>query len=232
MTSTIGFQRWDTMLFVHFALPSPVLRAAIPSRLTLDTFGEQAYVSLTLFTIQNARLYPLPRLPGITTFHELNVRTYVRMDGVDPGVWFFSLDAASALAAALARASVRLPYYFARIERERCDDTFRYTCHRRRPAARRGTLSASWRATGGERTATPGTLEHFLVERYFLYSRALGSRLWRGQVVHPPWPLRSVEGLQLEQTLDQADNLPPLGPPAAAHHSAGVDVEFLPLRPI
>jgi uncharacterized protein YqjF (DUF2071 family) len=232
MGKAIGFQRWDSLLFVHYAVPPAVLRPLIPARLELDTFGEQAYVSLTPFTVKRARLYPLPPLPGISEFHELNVRTYVRFQGVDPGVWFFSLEAASPLAAALARASVRLPYYYADISRERRDDDFRYSCRRRPPGARDGMLSASWQVTGGERVAEPGTLEHFLVERYFLYSKALGRRLWRGQVAHPPWPLRTVENLRLQQTLDRADHLPLLGTPAATHYSEGVDVEFLPLRPI
>ena len=39
----------------------------------------------------------LPAVPGLSNFHEVNVRTYVHR-GQDPGVWFFSLDAANALA--------------------------------------------------------------------------------------------------------------------------------------
>jgi uncharacterized protein YqjF (DUF2071 family) len=232
MARRIGFQRWDSLLFVHHVVPASQLRPLIPPRLQLDTFGDQAYVTLAPFTVAGARLYPLPALPGLTTFHELNVRTYVRLSGVDPGVWFFSLDAASPLAVALARASIRLPYFFADITRERHGDLFRFRCRRRPPGARGGFLEASWQARGEPRSATPGTLEHFLVERYFLYSRALGDKLWRGQVIHPPWPLRSVESLDLRQTLDRADHLPPLGPPALAHHSDGVDVEFLPPRPV
>ncbi len=231
MARRIGFQRWDSLLFVHYAVPASVLRPLIPPRLQLDTFGEQAFVSLTPFTVKQARLYPLPPLPGTATFHELNVRTYVRLGGVDPGVWFFSLEAASPVAAALARASVRLPYFFADMDRERDGDRFRYRCRRRPPGARGAALNASWQAAGGERTAEPGTLEHFLVERYFLYSRALGDKLWRGQVMHRPWPLRSVEDLQIEQSLDRADGLPLLGNPTSAQYSEGVDVEFLPLSP-
>src|SRR3979411_64776 len=90
----IGFQRWDRLLFLHFEVPHESLRALVPSRLALDACGGRAFVSVPPFTVVGARLRGAPPLPGISQFHELNVRTYVR-NGEDRAVWFFSLDAAS-----------------------------------------------------------------------------------------------------------------------------------------
>src|SRR5690242_13494272 len=126
----IGYQRWDRILFLHWAVPPELLRPHVPRALDIDTYEGRAYVSLTPFTVRGARLRGTPYLPGLSTFHELNVRTYVHRDGGDPAVWFFSLDAASALASAIARVSVRLPYCFARMDRTIAGNRMTYECAR------------------------------------------------------------------------------------------------------
>jgi uncharacterized protein YqjF (DUF2071 family) len=221
----IGFQRWDKLLFLHWELPPDALRPLVHPRLELDTFEGRAFVSITPFTVRGAKLRALPPLPGLSDFHEVNVRTYVHLGGEDPAVWFFSLDAASALAAALARASIRLPYCYARMSRGEASGRMTYEAARVVPAAPAG-LSASWAVAGEPSAARPGTLEHFLTERYLLFSRALGQKLFRLQVHHAPWPLRRVESLEIAQTLSTADGLPPLRGPPLSHYSEGVDVDF------
>src|SRR4051812_6401634 len=104
----IGFQRWDKLLFLHWELPPESLRPLVPSRLDLDTFEGRAFVSVPPFAVRGGRVRGAPPVPGLSDFHEINVRTYVHLGGEDPAVWFFSLDAASAVAAAIARASLRL----------------------------------------------------------------------------------------------------------------------------
>jgi len=223
----IGFQRWDNLLFLHWELSPDALRPLVHPRLELDTFEGRAFVSITPFTVRGARLRGLPRLPALSDFHEVNVRTYVHLGGEDPAVWFFSLDAASAIAAALARASLRLPYCYARISRGEAGDRLTYEVARVLPAAPAG-LSASWRVAGEPAAARAGTLEHFLTERYLLFSRAFGRKLFRLQVHHAPWPLRRVDGLEVAQTLSTADGVPPLRGSPLSQYSDGVDVDFFP----
>lgn len=140
-------------------------------------------------------------------------------------MWFFSLDAASAIAAAIARASLRLPYCYARISRGLIGERQAYEAARVLPSAPAG-LSASWRIAGEAAPARPGTLEDFLVERYLLFSRAFGRKLFRLQVHHLPWPLQRVDGLEVAQTLSTADGVPPLRGQPLSQYSEGVDVDF------
>jgi uncharacterized protein YqjF (DUF2071 family) len=221
----VGFQRWHDLLFLHWDLPPDVLRPLVPPRLEVDTFEGRAFVTITPFTVRGAKLRGLPPLPALSEFHEINVRTYVHLGGEDPAVWFFSLDAASALAAALARASLRLPYCYARIHRSGAGDGRSYEASRVLPRGP-ATLSASWTAVGDPAPARPGTLEHFLTERYLLFSRAFGRKLFRLQVHHAPWLLRGVRGLEVAQTLSTADGVPLLRGAPLAQWSEGVDVDF------
>jgi uncharacterized protein YqjF (DUF2071 family) len=223
----IGFQRWDKLLFLHWPVPAELLRPLVPARLDLDTFEGRAYVTMAPFTVRRAHLRGVPPLPGLSEFHELNVRTYVRLAGADPAVWFFSLDAASAIAVAAARVSLRLPYCYARIARGTDGLRQTYDAARLLPDAR-AAFSGSWIAGKNAAPAQPGTLEHFLVERYLLFSRAFGDKLFRLQVHHEHWALQAASDVQLRQTLASADGLPQLEGEPLAQCSDGVDVEFFP----
>ncbi len=87
---------------MHWAIDANLLDPLIPSQLSIDTFDGAAWIGVIPFTMWGIRASFLPSLPGTGSFHELNVRTYVHFEGV-PGVWFFSLDAASNLAVWAAR---------------------------------------------------------------------------------------------------------------------------------
>lgn len=224
----IGLQRWHSMLFLHWALPPKALRRHVPARLAVDTFGGEAYVTMALFTVVGARLRPLPPLPGLSTFHEVSVRTYVHLDGQAPGLWFFSLDASNLLACGLARAALRLPCFFSRMRREQLRDEHHFTSRRVGLRGRRAEVDATWRSTGPLLEAQSGSREHFLTQRFFLYSNGAMGRLWRQQVHHAPWPLFSAERVELRQTLDEVLELPFLPRSSLAHASPGVDVELFP----
>ncbi len=222
----VGYQRWHEILLAHFEVSPDALRPLVDRRLELDLHDGRAWVSLTPFTMRGARLRLAPPLPTLTRFHELNLRTYVRAGGVS-GLWFLSLDAESAPAVALARATLGLPYFHARMSRSTSGDDHVYGSERTVVRGPRATFSASW-SVGGSIPALPGSLEHFLAERYALFS-VLAGRLLRVHVRHAPWPLRAVRLGKLEQTVARAAGLWVPERPALAHFSEGRDVEvFLP----
>jgi hypothetical protein len=131
----------------------------------------------------------------------------------------------------IARTAVRLPYFYAGIERNYAGGRHRYYSKRHTmglvfPAS----FVASWETSAEVGCAEPGSLEHFLTERYTLFSRAFDRKLWLGRVRHPKWPLQPVRNLQLQQNIDLGDRLPRLTGEALALYSPGVDVRFLPFR--
>ena len=129
---------WDMLAFLHWPVPAAALAARLPRGLALDTFEGQAYLGVVPFEMARTRFRWAPAIPTATRFLELNVRTYVTAGG-RPGVWFFSLDAASKLAVRGARATFRLPYFDAKMAARREGDTVHYTSertHRGAPPAR------------------------------------------------------------------------------------------------
>jgi uncharacterized protein YqjF (DUF2071 family) len=232
-----GFQRWRSLLFVHWEVPIESLQALVPAPLQIDTFGGKAYVGLIPFDMPEVRpLRGLPPVPTAARFLETNLRTYVQLDG-QPGIWFFSLEAASTLAVLAARAVFGLPYF--RAEMHMSVSTTpggvetHYTSRRiwRLPADRAphsADLDLTYKAGDPIGPAAPGTLEHFLVERYTLYARHPLLGLLRGQVRHQPYPLRRATVSRLDQSLTAAAGIEGLGPELPPLYSDGVDVEISP----
>jgi uncharacterized protein YqjF (DUF2071 family) len=225
-----GFQRWRSLLFVHWEVPASTLSSLVPRPLQVDTFEGRAYVGLIPFDMPEVRpLRGLPPIPTAGRFLETNLRTYVRLDG-QPGVWFFSLDAQSTLAVLGARAVFGLPYFRAAMTLRTAGNQTHYTSRRSwpRPGAAAATLDLQYRVGDPIGPAAPGSREHFLVERYTLYARHPLRGLLRGQVRHQPYPLRRATVSHLQQTLTHAAGLTTLGEVLPALFSDGVDVDISP----
>ena len=90
-------QTWEDLLFAHWRVDAGDLARLLPPELPLDTYDGAAWLGITPFRLTDLRLRGMPPLPWRVGFPELNVRTYATADG-RPGIWFFSLDAASVLA--------------------------------------------------------------------------------------------------------------------------------------
>jgi uncharacterized protein YqjF (DUF2071 family) len=229
---TAGHQNWRRLLFAHWPVPVADLRPLVPRCLTIDTYEGTAFVGLIPFVVQAARPVGAPPALGIE-FLETNVRTYVHLDDSEPGVFFFSLDAGSALAVIGARFSLGLPYFWA-AGRERVSDNAVDYVLRRRGGAR---PSVHLRYHVGEHLgpAEPGTLEHFLVERYRFHQQR-GPTLWTVEVAHQPYPLQRAHVQILEDELVGAARIRVPDTPPLVHFASGVDVRVFaprvrPLRP-
>jgi uncharacterized protein YqjF (DUF2071 family) len=221
---------WHELTFLHWRVPVATLRPLVPPALEIDTFEGDAFVGLVPFTMTGVRPWWAPPLPGIDDFHETNVRTYVHHQGASPGVWFFSLDAASLLAVTAARVIWRLPYHHARMTLERSEAGVRYASARKRPGPLPGTCRVSCRPLGEPAAARPGTLEHFLAERYLLYTAARRGGLLRGAVHHAPYPLQRAGIAECDETLLEAAGIARPAVAPLAHYASEVAVEIFALE--
>ncbi|HSM88231.1 MAG TPA: DUF2071 domain-containing protein [Candidatus Limnocylindrales bacterium] len=207
----IMVQRWHDLLFAHWALPPEQVRPLVPPELDLDVRQGKAWVGVVPFWMSGIRGRGMPRLPGLSTFPELNVRTYVTCRGV-PGVYFWSLDAASRLAVWGARTFYALPYFPAEMSIQSAGQEFRYSCRRLEgplPADFRG----RYRPLAVPRVREKYSLESFLTDRYCLYTVQQG-KVYRAYIHHLPWPLQDAEAEIDVNTMAQAAgiSLPASGP--------------------
>jgi uncharacterized protein YqjF (DUF2071 family) len=222
--SWIQAQTWKHLLFAHWRVPEEALRENVPEQLPLDSFDGSCWLGITPFRVDGLRLratFPVPRL---SSFLELNVRTYVT-HGDKPGIWFFSLDAESRLAVEAARLTYALPYHHASMRAHRLGEAVDYVS-RRRGAGH--CFDGRYRPTGAAAPARADTLEYFLAERYCLYTTRDGE-VFRADIHHPPWPLQPAEAEIRENSMPP----PPVeleGEPLF-HFSERQDVVIWPLEP-
>ncbi len=218
-------QNWGRLLFIHWPVNKDQLRPFIPAELALDTFEGSAWITLTPFTIWDGHLFPpfALRLPGLSSMHELNLRTYVRYEGM-PGVWFFSLDTNSWLATVGARTFFHLPYYRAMIEVKQDAAHIDYKLKRIRD---RAYFEASWNVEAKMPQSVEGSREYFLTERYCLYSRT-HDKLYRARIHHQPWPLQHAHLDRLSSNIiERHELLSPKGEPVI-HYAEEVSVDIWP----
>jgi uncharacterized protein YqjF (DUF2071 family) len=220
-------QTWFDLAFLHWRVPLEPLQRVVPSELPIDRFDGDCWVGVTPFTVAGLRLHGTPPPPLVSRFHELNVRTYVTVAG-RPGIYFFSLDAASSAAVAAARRIYRLPYFSARMSAVRRGAWINYESERADgPPA---TFAARYRPAGERLPVAEGSLERWLSERYCLYTLDERRRVLRGEIHHPPWPLEPGEAELTENTMTEHVALPLEGEPLV-HFSARQDVVFWRLAP-
>jgi uncharacterized protein len=103
-TPWVMTQTWHDLLFAHWPIPPLQLLPLVPAGFELDLFQGDAWIGIVPFRMTNVAPRFIPSLTGISTFPELNVRTYVRVAD-KPGIYFFSLDAGSRTAVLAARCS-------------------------------------------------------------------------------------------------------------------------------
>ena len=180
-------QRWEQLLFAHWAVEPEELRRLLPRAVEPDVHDGAAWLSIVAFLMVGTRP-PAARAcwRGLGAIPELNVRTYVRVANVR-GVWFLSLDTSSPLFVAIGRALYGLRYRLARMTALAEGDVIHYLSA---PAG--AAFAAAYAPSGPPVPARAGSLEHFLVERYRLFSVRHG-RLVTARVAHEPWALQPAD---------------------------------------
>jgi uncharacterized protein len=218
-------QTWTDVLFAHWSVPPEALRAVVPTQLPLDTFEGCAWVGVVPFSVRNLRPRLTLPIPFLSAFPEINVRTYVTVDG-RPGVYFFSLDAASSLAVAAARRFYRLPYFRARMRVSHAEDRVEYSSVRlSAPSRQPASFRARYWPLGDTFTAAAGTLDRWLTERYCLYTLDEHGRVLRGEIHHRSWPLQPAAAEIALNTMGAEAGIPLAGAPLL-HYARRQDVVF------
>jgi uncharacterized protein YqjF (DUF2071 family) len=174
-------QTWRHIFFIHIEVDKDLLQNYCP--FPIDTFEDKAYVSIVPFQMDSIRFpYTFP-IPGVSSLWELNLRTYVEVDGVK-GVYFFTLDTDNLFAEFIANKFFHLPYRYSSMRANVKDSTYIFEHSR-------GDLNLKLLAKiGDELHKTQKDL--FLTERYHLFTHNK-DKVYRGDVFHSPWPLKEIK---------------------------------------
>jgi uncharacterized protein YqjF (DUF2071 family) len=214
-------QQWRDLAYIHWRFEPAVVKELLPPGLEVDTFDGSAWVGLIPFSMRGITVPHMPPVPYFGSFPEINVRTYVRREGV-PGVWFFSLDVNRLIPAVVARTTYLLPYCWGRASNLIEDGVLRSTVERRWPSRAHSATAVEI----GPAIPSSDDLAVFLSARWGLYSRGLFGGLMYAPVDHEPWRLHTAHLQSIDQNVVQAAGLP--APTGEAHvmFSPGVSVRI------
>jgi uncharacterized protein YqjF (DUF2071 family) len=220
-------QTWRDLLFAHWPVEEGELRRVVHPRLPIDTFEGCAWVGVTPFRVTGLRLRGTPPLPGASRFPEINVRTYVTVDG-RAGIYFLSLDAASRPAVEAARRLYRLPYFHAQMHAGPSGGGVRYMSTRTQRDGPAAGFEGDYAPSSPPYRAEPGSFDHWAIERYCLYTADEQRRILRADIHHPPWPLQRAQATLRHNSMAAPYGLDLVGDPVL-HFAARQDVVFWPL---
>jgi len=219
---------WRHLLFEHWRVDPAVMDAHLPESLRADVHDGSAWLSVVPFTNVAVRPKGLPAALGFR-LPELNLRTYVTVDGV-PSVYFFSLDAAGVASVLGARLLHHLPYFYARMSLAVRDGRVHFRSRRRHPGARPARYEAVYWPTGEGFRAPTDPLGEFLVERYWLVTEAQDGSMRYTAVEHDPWTLHPAAAEVGANTLLAAHGFARPECDPVYHYSPGMDVVAAPSR--
>ncbi len=180
---------WLHLLFVSYAVDPAALAGRVPAGTELDTYEGRAYLSLVAYQFRSLRIAGLP-VPNYQDFEGLNLRFPVRHEHngqVRHGVVFISEIVPRLAMAALTRLFFNEPYS-ARPMQSSVDDgppvraTYAWQVGERWHRA-----SAVMPGTGV--TPRPSSLEAFLVDRHWSYTRQSDGSTLEYRVEHEPWKM-------------------------------------------
>jgi len=216
-------QEWHHVLFLHWSVDAGALRPLVPEALDIETRDGFAWITALPFAMRRLRPRGLPVLPCLSSFPQLNVRTYVTLDD-RPGVFLLRVAVGSFLAATIARRLFHLPYDRARLTLRQEGEGWIFTC-RARAGRRAGagvkslSLAARYRPEGAAFDAAPGSLERWLSERFCYYAAGCPGRIDRGEIDHPPWFLQRARVDILESVWPEAFGIESGRAPTLAYYS-------------
>jgi len=206
------YQEWNKAIFLHWEVDLSDLEKHVPKALEIDLYNEKAWVSVVAFTMEKIRPKYLPPFPPISNFHEINIRTYVKLNN-KPGVYFISIEGGTDLSCKISKALSELPYRFSKIERTKNQ-------YKSYNSKFKDELDIQF--TIGKKMTEKTELDKWLTERYALFQDTENS-INEFEIHHLEWPMNEIDLKKVSLNYQRFDKLIK-NPPNKAQYSKGVKV--------
>ena len=182
-TAWFLFMHWHDLLFLHWPVRPETIRPLIPRVLELDTFDGWCWIGIVPFSHERCST-ALPSDPfGFSRAERPHLREDTAQDRC------LVLQPGCGLAVRAAR-WLGMPYYNARMKVGSAGESVDYKSLRDHKKAAAAEFEATYAPTGETYMAQTGTLDHWLTERYCLFSALKPDRIVFGEIHHPQWCLQ------------------------------------------
>lgn len=199
MTGTFLSARWENLIMANYAVDPDLLKPYLPKGVGIDYYHNKSYVSLVGFMFKHTSLFKIP-VPLMGTFEEINLRFYVkRVEGdlVKRGVVFINETVPYRLVAWLANKLYKEHY--------RAVPTKNSIIHAgsAKSIKYEWNVSKQWNhlivnASKETQQMLPGSIEEFIFEHYYGYTKINSHLSQEYKVNHPRWQVNKVLGYSIK----------------------------------
>jgi uncharacterized protein YqjF (DUF2071 family) len=199
MIKTFLSARWENLIMANYAVNPDVLKPYLPKGVELDLFDQKAFVSLVGFMFKDTSLFGLP-IPFLGTFEEINLRFYVKRveDGeVKRGVVFINETVPYSLVAWLANKLYK-EHYIAIPTKNEIDVQASVKNIRYAWKVRQKWNHISVEAATQNEAMLPGSVEEFIFEHYYGYTKIDDQTSQEYRVNHPRWLVHKIKSHSID----------------------------------
>jgi len=184
---------WKHIIMANYTIDPAVLIPFLPNGVSLDLFAGQAYVSLVGFMFKNTKIFRVP-IPHFGTFEEINLRFYVvRKEGnqLKRGVVFINETIPYPIVAWMANALYNEHYTVVPTKHEITNE--QNTAN----VKFEWLLNKKWNSIAVEANheALPmksDSLEQFIYEHYYGYTKLNDATTLEYKLQHPSWKTHAI----------------------------------------
>ena len=190
---------WENIIMVNYEINPEILMPFLPNGVELDLFEGKAYVSLVGFMFKDTKLFTIP-IPKLGTFEEINLRFYVTRtdDGIKKrGVVFINETIPYRIVAWMANKLYKEHYTVVPTKHS----IAKYSTNQK--IKFEWLLNKKWNSIYvdnelSSHEMTPDSLEKFIYEHYYGYTKVNGQKTEEYRLHHPSWKIHNVVDYKID----------------------------------
>ena len=192
MGSTFLRANWENLIMANYEIEPSTLAPYLPKGVELDFYNNKTYVSLVGFMFKDTRLFGLP-IPFFGSFEEINLRFYVKKienRKTKKGVVFINETVPFKIVALLANKLYKEHYISIPTKNsiditENKDIKFEWKINDR-------WNSLAVKSDTNKYKIEQGTIEEFIFERYFGFTKLSDISTQEYKIHHPKWMTHKI----------------------------------------
>ena len=191
--------KWQNLIMANYEIDPSILLPYLPKGVELDYFHGKTYVSLVGFLFKDTSIFNIP-IPFMGTFEEVNLRFYViRKVGNElrRGVVFINETVPNKLVAYVANKLYKEHYVAIPTKHNWV------IANNKKEIYYRWKVKSSWnsirvRATVSKQRMQAVSIEEFIFEHYYGYTKVNPQHSIEYKINHPSWEINEVADYQIE----------------------------------
>jgi hypothetical protein len=190
---------WENIIMANYAIDPKILLPFLPKGVELDLYNDKAYISLVGFMFKKIKLFNVP-IPWFGNFEEINLRFYVvRKEGntLKRGVVFINETIPYPIVAWMANKLYKEHYTVVPTKHQITKDS------KSQKVNFEWLLNKKWNsiyveATTESKVMESQSLEKFIFEHYYGYTKINENNTEEYKLQHPSWRVNKVVDYKID----------------------------------